>query len=77
MECPGRVTADSIILTQKRSAYVTGDKVTVQCVTGYTLDSVSILPFFYSKMCPINETQVTNFILKCRDLPSYLLSLQH
>ncbi|KAI4896909.1 hypothetical protein NFI96_031595 [Prochilodus magdalenae] len=38
MECPGKVTANSI-LSPLRSVYTVGDTVTAQCMTGYTVDS--------------------------------------
>ncbi|KAL7874653.1 hypothetical protein SRHO_G00056230 [Serrasalmus rhombeus] len=40
MECPGIVTANSILSPQKR-VYTKGDTVTVQCVTGYSVDSAT------------------------------------
>ncbi|XP_026861748.2 complement C1s subcomponent [Electrophorus electricus] len=38
MQCPGNVTANSILAPQ-RSQYTPGDTVTVQCVTGHSLES--------------------------------------
>ncbi|XP_072536026.1 complement C1s subcomponent-like isoform X2 [Salminus brasiliensis] len=38
MVCPGIVTADSVLSPQK-SVYLMEDTITVQCVTGYTLDN--------------------------------------